>query len=206
VASAATDAGRSVVAQFILLRSSRDCLELMRIPGPFRVANASTGSAPNDRENLCRQAEAATFSCVPGPGEATLTHAASVPIEPHRGPVVGLHLRKRKIMSNEKPILIAYTAKGREGQKAIGTRIGAAWPHKGPGLTIQLDALPIGDRIVLREPKADGVEGQVTFRGRPRGRPLFHLHHQRDFSHDDLHSPLSLRRDFASQYYAKRAG
>src|SRR5271154_5035642 len=51
-------------------------------------------STPNDRENACRQTEAATaFSCVPGPCEAALTRAASVPIEPHRGPVVGLHLR-----------------------------------------------------------------------------------------------------------------
>ena len=61
-------------------------------------------------------------------------------------------------MSNKKPTLIAYTVREREGQKAIWTRIGAAWPHKGPGLTIQLDALPIGYRIVLREPKADGAE------------------------------------------------
>jgi hypothetical protein len=67
-------------------------------------------------------------------------------------------MRRRKIMSNEKPTLIAYSIREREGQKAIWTRIGAAWPHKGPGLTIQLDALPIGDRIVLREPKADGAE------------------------------------------------
>ena len=64
-------------------------------------------------------------------------------------------------MSNEKPTLIAYSVKEREGQKAIWTRIGAAWPHKGPGLTIQLDALPIGDRIVLTEPKADEPEGKA---------------------------------------------
>jgi hypothetical protein len=28
-------------------------------------------------------------------------------------------------------------------------------------LSIQLDALPIGDRIVLREPKADGAEAKT---------------------------------------------
>jgi hypothetical protein len=53
------------------------------------------------------------------------------------------------------PTLIAYTVKDRgEGKKAIWTRIGAAWPHEtGKGFTIQLSALPIGDRIVLTEPK-----------------------------------------------------
>jgi hypothetical protein len=57
---------------------------------------------------------------------------------------------------SKKPALIAYTVKEREGQKAIWTRIGAAWPHgTGPGLTIQLDALPLDGRIVLTEPKAD---------------------------------------------------
>ena len=64
-------------------------------------------------------------------------------------------------MSNEKPTLIAYSIKEREGQKAIWTRIGAAWPHKGPGLTIQLDALPLDGRIVLTEPKADDAEAKA---------------------------------------------
>jgi hypothetical protein len=59
-------------------------------------------------------------------------------------------------MSNKKPTLIAYSISKREGQKAYWTRIGAAWPHgNGTGLSIQLDALPIGDRIVLREPAED---------------------------------------------------
>jgi hypothetical protein len=60
---------------------------------------------------------------------------------------------------SKKPTLIAYSVKEREGQKAIWTKIGAAWPHdKGNGFTIQLEALPIGDRIVLTEPKADDAE------------------------------------------------
>jgi hypothetical protein len=59
-----------------------------------------------------------------------------------------------------KPTLIAYTVKDRgEGKKAIWTRIGAAFPHEtGKGLTIRLEALPIGDRIVLTEPKADDAK------------------------------------------------
>ena len=59
-------------------------------------------------------------------------------------------------MSN-KPTLIAYSVKERgRGKPSFWTRIGAAFPHeKGTGMTIQLDALPLGDRIVLREPKDD---------------------------------------------------
>ncbi|GLR89756.1 hypothetical protein [Bradyrhizobium iriomotense] len=62
-------------------------------------------------------------------------------------------------MTNTQPTLIAFSVKEREGKPAIWTKIGAAFPHgKGPGLTIQLDALPLGDRIVLREPKEDKAE------------------------------------------------
>ena len=57
---------------------------------------------------------------------------------------------------SKKPTLIAYTVKSREGQKAIWTRIGAAWSHdSGNGMSIQLEALPIDGRIVLTEPKAE---------------------------------------------------
>jgi len=64
-------------------------------------------------------------------------------------------------MSNTQPTLIAYSVKEREGKQAIWTKIGAAFPHgKGKGLTIQLDALPLGDSIVLREPKEEKVEAK----------------------------------------------
>ena len=54
-------------------------------------------------------------------------------------------------MSNTQPTLIAFSVKERgEGKQAIWTKIGAAFPHgTGKGLTIQLDALRIGDRIVF---------------------------------------------------------
>jgi hypothetical protein len=63
-------------------------------------------------------------------------------------------------MSTTQPSLIAYSVKQRgEGKQAIWTKIGAAFPHgKGKGMTIQLDALPLGDSIVLREPKDDKAE------------------------------------------------
>jgi hypothetical protein len=59
-------------------------------------------------------------------------------------------------MSN-KPTLYAYAVKDRgRNQKSIWTRVGAAWPHeKGNGFTIELEALPVGGRLVLTEPKPD---------------------------------------------------
>jgi hypothetical protein len=60
-------------------------------------------------------------------------------------------------MSNSKPTLIAYTVKNRDkGKSPIWTKIGAAWPHnEKPGLSIELEALPLDGRIVLIEPKAE---------------------------------------------------
>lgn len=61
---------------------------------------------------------------------------------------------------NTKPSLIAYAVKERgRNQSAIWTKIGAAWPHgSGSGFTIELDALPLGGRIVLIEPKEAPAE------------------------------------------------
>jgi hypothetical protein len=58
-------------------------------------------------------------------------------------------------MNGNKPTLIAYAVKDGRGaeQKAIWTRIGAAWSHEhGSGYSIRLDALPVDGRIVLVEP------------------------------------------------------
>lgn len=56
-----------------------------------------------------------------------------------------------------KPSLIAYAVKNRgKGQKAIWTKIGAAWPHSsGTGFSVELDAFPVDGRLVLIEPKAE---------------------------------------------------
>lgn len=41
-----------------------------------------------------------------------------------------------------------------KGDKAFWTKVGASWQHKdGKGMTLQLETLPIGGRIVLREPR-----------------------------------------------------
>lgn len=65
---------------------------------------------------------------------------------------------------NKKPTLIAYAVKPRgNGQKAIWTRIGAAWPHNTgtPGFSIELEAFPVDGRLVLIEPK-DAAENTPT--------------------------------------------
>lgn len=49
------------------------------------------------------------------------------------------------------PSHVAYQVRDREGQKAFWTRIGTAWAHAdGKGFNIQLEALPLDGRIVLR--------------------------------------------------------
>ena len=71
-------------------------------------------------------------------------------------------------MSNNKPTLYAYAVKDRgRNQKAIWTRVGAAWPHeKGKGFTIELEAFPIDGRLVLTEPKPDeATQPADTFEG-----------------------------------------
>ena len=70
-------------------------------------------------------------------------------------------------MSN-KPTLYAFAVKARgRNQKAIWTRVGAAWPHeKGKGYTIELEAFPIDGRLVLTEPKQDEADKTPdTFEG-----------------------------------------
>jgi len=47
-----------------------------------------------------------------------------------------------------------------EGRNAFWLKIGAAWAHKeGKGFNIQLQALPLNNRLVLREPKAQDDSG-----------------------------------------------
>jgi hypothetical protein len=52
------------------------------------------------------------------------------------------------------PIYIAYQVRDRgEGEKGFFTRIGAAWPHGDKnGFNIQLEAVPLDGKVVLRTP------------------------------------------------------
>lgn len=59
-----------------------------------------------------------------------------------------------------KPTLYAYTVKQRPTpQKPVWKEIGAAFPNKGAGFTLVLDALPLDGKIVLMPPKSGNVPG-----------------------------------------------
>ncbi|MCP3381254.1 hypothetical protein NLM31_12980 [Bradyrhizobium sp. CCGUVB4N] len=65
-------------------------------------------------------------------------------------------------MSNNQPVFVAYSVKERLGKQPIWRKIGVAFAHtKKPGFNIELAALPIGDRIVLLEPKEDKPESET---------------------------------------------
>ncbi len=55
--------------------------------------------------------------------------------------------------ASSNPTHYVYQVQNREGDKsAIWTKIGAAWPHQDDkGFNIQLSALPLDGRIVLRD-------------------------------------------------------
>jgi hypothetical protein len=74
--------------------------------------------------------------------------------------VCGIAQQEKEYPMTTKPSLLAYTVKDRgKKQKAIWTRIGAAWPHNtGNGFSIELEALPVDGRLVLIEPKAEAAE------------------------------------------------
>jgi hypothetical protein len=58
---------------------------------------------------------------------------------------------KTESTASKLPSHIVYHVRDREGQKAIFTRIGAAWPHKdGNGFNIQIETIPLDGRITLR--------------------------------------------------------
>ena len=60
------------------------------------------------------------------------------------------------------PDFVVYTVKERgQGQDPFWLRIGAAWANKdGKGFNVQLDALPLNGRLVLRVPKPKEEEEQ----------------------------------------------
>ena len=48
-----------------------------------------------------------------------------------------------------------------KGDKSYWNKVGAAWAHKDDkGFTLQLESLPVGGRIVLRQPLEDTSETQ----------------------------------------------
>jgi hypothetical protein len=68
-------------------------------------------------------------------------------------------MKRRISMDQEsnRPNLIAYSIT-KSGKSSRFTRIGAAWENAKGGYGIRLDALPVGNEIVLLPPKSDTAE------------------------------------------------
>lgn len=59
----------------------------------------------------------------------------------------------KKPIEARRPSHTVYVVEG-EGQNAFWTKVGAAWAHDDEeGFNVQLTALPVNGRLVLRKPK-----------------------------------------------------
>lgn len=56
--------------------------------------------------------------------------------------------------NSKKPSHLAYTVSEGKNDQRYWTKIGAAWPAKDDGLTLQLDAIPRDGRVNLRSVEA----------------------------------------------------
>ena len=66
-----------------------------------------------------------------------------------------------KASTAQKPTHEVFVVEG-EGQYSSWTRIGAAWPHKdGDGYNMQLQAMPLSGRLVVRRSRADNGQGEA---------------------------------------------
>lgn len=60
--------------------------------------------------------------------------------------------------TKHRPALHVYIVEG-EGETAYWTKIGAAWAHDdGDGFNLQLSAVPLQGRLVIRKPRPKGDE------------------------------------------------
>lgn len=51
---------------------------------------------------------------------------------------------------SKQPSYVAYSVEDGKDDKSHWQRIGAAWPAKGDGLNLKLNAIPVDGRVVLR--------------------------------------------------------
>ncbi len=62
--------------------------------------------------------------------------------------------------ASKAPDLIAWHVQ-QKGEKSFWNRVGACWGHKDKkGMTLQLDVVPLGGRIILRQPSEQSPEGK----------------------------------------------
>ncbi|CAA0099552.1 Uncharacterised protein [Halioglobus japonicus] len=58
-----------------------------------------------------------------------------------------------------KPDFIAYNVTEGKGGKGYFHKVGAAWQHKdGQGYDLQLDSMPVGGRVTLREQREERLQ------------------------------------------------
>lgn len=61
--------------------------------------------------------------------------------------------------SSNRPTHAVYVVEG-EGENAFWNKIGSAWSHSdGDGFNLQLSAIPLSGRIVVRKPRQDNGKG-----------------------------------------------
>lgn len=61
--------------------------------------------------------------------------------------------------SGRKPAFYAYQVRDGGGGKSYWNRVGAAWPNRDGGFTLQLESVPLDGRVVCQPPKADEEYG-----------------------------------------------
>lgn len=69
-----------------------------------------------------------------------------------------------------KPYLLGYTVRSAEdGGKAYWSKVAIAWAHKdGQGYNVQMDAMPVDGKLVLRTVSDDQDETGELFEQEPR--------------------------------------
>ena len=75
-------------------------------------------------------------------------------------------------MTEKKSYKVVFALNERDG-KTFWTRVGVAWPNRDGSLTLQLDAIPVGGKLQVREPQERDEVGWE-----PRRKPSFELPRQ----------------------------
>ena len=78
--------------------------------------------------------------------------------------------RKTKSKATVKPYMLGYTVSPeKEGGKAYWSKVAVAWAHKdGQGYNVQMDALPVDGKLVLRTVSDDQDETGELFEREPQ--------------------------------------
>ncbi|WP_282078728.1 hypothetical protein [Epibacterium ulvae] len=77
----------------------------------------------------------------------------------------------RKVSGGKTPYMLGYTVRPMgDGQKSHWSKVAVAWAHKdGQGFNVQMDALPVDGRLVLRAVNDDEDEALELLEDTPPG-------------------------------------